>query len=407
MNESIMNESTNLTQNSVGTSPNEIILNLFSSSSGIPLGDSLIFWMIVLIIGFIIYTALSMFTEFEKPVILMCSSLHLFALDIIKSFGTYTFDLPFLGIYEVDRLVMTLGLVDWVFGFRLFNPALEIMSNYAIEGGDSLLNVLSIKMILDWIFTYSWMPLSILFITAMISIGDSILQFLIFFMAMYYTISIIEDKWEKQFSLQLPVSIAVGLLPVLMYAFYFSNPIHEFEKANIQISSLFHFVSVAPFFDIVIVVVLGTISFAIVLLIFSVLTKFLISSTIAAIPSRQEKKWTTDYTAVAFMTTLIYTFLYIMHPDYKWYLIIAVIIIWKIFRHVMEDIGREAKGRTKERKVRKKELAMIIHEVRNPSYNEREHPEDGSNVFFTIEIFLAVAGLLAIFIGVLLIMGLL
>ncbi|MCK4665571.1 hypothetical protein KAU33_02410 [Candidatus Dependentiae bacterium] len=410
MNDSVVNETVNFTQNNVGTSANEIILNLFSSSSGIPLGESVIFWLIVIIFGFILYTVFSMFTEYDKPVIVMISMIPLFAFDLIESFGTYTFDLPFLGIYEVDRFVMTLGLMDWIFGFQIFNPALEIMSNYPIEEGDPLTTALSFKVILDWIFTLSWIPISILFITAAVSIGDSILQFLIFFMAVYYAISIIEDRWERQFSLQLPVSIAVGLLPVLVYACFFSNPIHEFKEANIQIASVFNFISAAPLIDKGIVVTLGIISFVVVLLIFSVMTKFVLSSTIAAIPSRQQKKWTTDYSAVAFITTLLYAFLYVMHPDYKWYLIITVIIIWKIFRHVMEDIAHEAKGRTKEREMRRKELAMIVHEVQHPSYDERNHPGEpqGSNsVFFTIEIILAIIGFTAIFFAVLLLTGIL
>ena len=407
MNNTIINETSNFTQSGVGTTPNEIILNLFSSSSGIPLGESIIFWLIIVIFGFIIYTALSMFTSFEKPVVVMFSMSPLFAFDLIKSFGIYVFELPFIGVYEVDRFVMTLGLIDWIFGFQLFNPAIDIMSKYAIEEGDSLATCLDFKVILDLIFTLSWIPISILFITALISIGDSVLQFLIFFMAVYYAISIVEDKWERQFSLQIPVSIAVGLLPVLVYAFGFSNPIHEFEKANIQIASIFHFMSVAPLLDKGIVVILGMASFFIVLIIMSIMTKFLLSSTISVVPSMQQKKWTTDYSAVAFITTLLYSFLYVMHPDYKWYLIIAVIIVWKIFRHVMSDIAHEAKGRTRNREMRKKELAMIVHEVQNPTYDEREHPQGGSTIFFSIEIFFVIVGLLAVFCGVLLITGIL
>ena len=409
MNNSTINETVNATVNAthenLGANANEIILSYFSASSGVPLGESVVFWIIMGILGFLIYTALSAFTDFSKSVILMCSAIPLLAFDSIISFGIYVFDLPFLGVYEVDRLVMTLGLIDWMFGFQLFNSALDIMNNYAVAEGDPLTTALSFKVILDLIWNLSWVPLSILVITALISIGDSLLQFVIFFMATYYAISIIEDKWEQQFSLQIPVSIAIGAFPVLLYAFHFSNPIHEFEKANIQIASLIHFVDVAPFVDVAIVLLLGIASFFIVLIVMSVMTRTFLSTSIAVFPGMQMKMWSTSYGAVAFLTTLLYTFLYIMHPEYQWYLIIGVILVWKMFRHLMEDIAHEAKGRTREREGRKKEIAMIVNEVQNPSFQERSQPHGGSSTFFTIEVILTVIGLTVLFIGLLLLTG--
>ena len=405
MNNSTMNETVNATQGSLGNSANEIILNYFSASSGLPLGESIVFWIIMGILGFLIYIGLSSTTDFSKSVILMCSAVPLILFDSLMSFGVYVFDLPFLGVHEVDRLVMTLGLIDWIFGFQLFNHALDIMSGYAVAEGDPLTTALSFKVILDLILNWTWIPLLILTITAMISIGDSLLQFVIFFMATYYAISIIEDKWERQFSLQIPISILIGAFPVLLYACYFSNPIHEFEKANIQIASLIHFLDVAPFVDIMVVLMLGMASFFIVLIIMSIVTRTFISSSITIFPGMQEKMWTTSYGAVAFLTTLLYTFLYIMHPEYQWYLIIGVILMWKMFRHVMEDIAHEAKGRTREREGRKKEIAMIVHEVQNPSFQERSHPNTGSSTFFTIEVILTVIGLSVLFVGILIITG--
>lgn len=405
MNNSTINETVGATQDSLGTNANEIILGYFSASSGIPLGESIVFWIIMGILGFIIYTVLSSVTDFSKSVILLCSAIPLLAFDSYIPFGIYVFDLPFLGIYEVDKLVMTLGLIDWMFGFQLFNSALDIMNNYAVAEGDPLTTALSFKVILDLIWNLSWAPLLILVITALISIGDSLLQFVIFFMATYYAISIIEDKWDRQFSLQIPLSIIIGAFPVLLYALYFSNPIHEFEKANVQIASVIHFIDVAPFMDVAVVILLGIASFFIVLIIMSVITKSFMSSSTMVFPSMQGKQWTTNYGAVAFLTTLLYTFLYIMHPEYQWYLIIGVILVWKVFRHVMEDIAHEAKGRTREKEGRKKEIAMIVHEVQNPSFQERSHPEGSSSTFFTIEVILTVIGLAVIFIGILILTG--
>lgn len=405
MNNSTVNETLNATHETMNVNANEIILNYFSASSGVPLGESIVFWIVMAIFGFVIYTALSTLTDFSKSVILMLAAVPLVVFDSLMSFGIYTFDLPFLGVYEVDRLVMTLGLVDWMFGFQIFNSALDTMSTYAITEGDPLTTPLSFKVILDLLWNLSWIPLLILAITALISIGDSLLQFVIFFMATYYAISIIEDKWERQFSLQIPVSIAIGAFPVLLYAFYFSNPIHEFEKANIQIASLIHFLSVAPFMDVVLVAMLGSISFFIVLIIMSIVTKTFLSSSIMVFPGMQEKTWRTSYASVAFLTTLLYTFLYIMHPEYQWYLIVGVILVWKLFRHLMEDIAHEAKGRTREREGRRKEIAMIVHEVQNPSYEERTHPQGESSTFFTIEIILTIIGLGVLFIGLLLLTG--
>ena len=406
MNETVMNETSNITQASLGSSPNEIILNLFSASSGIPFGESIVFWLIIAILGFVIYTALSMFTEFNKSVIIVFSLMPLIAIDLIKSFGLYTFHLPFIGTYEIDKMVMTFSLVDWIFEFQIFNPALEIMSDYVVPESELLISNLTFTVLIDLIWTLSWMPLLILFLTAAISIGDSLLQFLIFFMAIYYAISIVEDKWERQFSLQVPLSILGAILPVIAYS-YFSNPIHEFIKANAQIALLFNFFSTAPLFDIVIVIILASLSFVIVFIIMSVMTKFFLSSSISLFPGMQEKQMTTSYSAVAFITTIIYTFLFIMHPEYKWYLIIAVILIWKIFRHVMEDIAHEAKGRTMQREGRKKEIALIVHEVQNPTYTERPLPKSGSGTFFTIEIVLTIAGLGILFFAFLMFIGLL
>lgn len=405
MNESI-NESINITQESLGGNANEIILNYFSTASGIPLGESIVFWIVMGIFGFIIYTLLSMLTDFSKSIIIMFSLLPLLLFDSLMSFGIYIFHLPFFGSYEIERLVMTFGFVDWIFGFQLFNPALDIMSSYTVAEGNPLTTHLSFGSIIDLIWNVSLLPLSILAITALISIGDSALQFIIFFMATYYALSIIEDKWERQFSLQVPVSIIIGAFPVLLYAFYFSNPIHEFEKANVQIASLIHFMSVAPLIDIIIVLGLGAVSFFFVLIVMSILTKTFMSSSIAVFPSMQEKQWKTNYASVAFITTLLYSFLYVMHPEYQWYLIIGVILVWKIFRHLMEDISHEAKGRTREREGRRKEIAMIVHEVQNPTHEERRSPQEGST-FFTIEIILTIIGLVILFIGMISFMGIL
>ena len=386
-----MNNSTigNVTDIGLGSTPNEIILNYFSVQSGIPLGETIIFWLVVSIFGFVIYNVLSMFTDFNKSTIIILSCIPLFIFDSILPFGTYVFVVPFIDDIVLTQMVMTLSLVDWIFGFQLFNPALDIMAKYAVIEGDPLTA-----------------GIGVMIVTGLFSIGDSILQFVIFAMACYYFISLGEDKARQQFSLQIPVSIIGGLIPVILYAFYFSNPIHEFQKANIQIASLIHFMDVAPLFDKSIVVTLGIISFFIVLIIMSVITRFFLSTAISVIPSMQQQVWMTSYGAVAFLNTLIYTFLYIMHPDYKWYIILGVIITWKAFRHIMEDVSHEAKGRTKAREDEKRKIAMIVHEIKHPSTNdERIQPHIKHKTIFNIEIILGLIGLVIILFGFLIITG--
>jgi len=89
-------------------SANEIFLNYLSTQLNIPFGDSLIFWFVGILIALVVFTFLQHFTDVSKPVALVAGFSVIVLMDLVTSYGTYIFELPFIGSYEVERLVMTL-----------------------------------------------------------------------------------------------------------------------------------------------------------------------------------------------------------------------------------------------------------------------------------------------------------
>ncbi|MCK5020501.1 MAG: hypothetical protein KAS32_26015, partial [Candidatus Peribacteraceae bacterium] len=273
------------------TSANEIFLSSLSSNLGVSFGDSLIFWFVGILVMLLIFTILQKFTGFTKSVSLILGFSFILLLDTISSYGTYVFELPFFGTHEFTRLVMTFSLIDYIFEFHLFNPALEVMSHYTVT---DVITTLPVKII-----------------ALALSVGDSLFQIIIFAMTAYYIISLIEYQFNREFEWQIPVSIIAGAIPVSIYAVFFSNPFHEYEMANIQASNVINFLTSAPNHEIIYVATLGFFSFLIVLLILSSLTQFTLSSVMSIRPKMQEQMLFTNYMSVAFLLTLLYTFLYI------------------------------------------------------------------------------------------------
>ena len=337
----------------------------------------------------LIFTFLQRFTEFTKSVSLIIGFSFILLMDGIVSYGTYIFELPFIASYEFTRFVMTFNLIDYIFEFQLFNPALELMSHYA---SPEIITTIPVKII-----------------ALSLSIGDSIFQIVIFSLTAYYIISLIEYQFNKEFEWQIPAAIIVGFIPVALYATFFSNPFHEYEKSNIQASNVINFLSNAPVSDILYVSILGFAAFIIVLLILSTIIHFALSSAINVIPKMQEQMWRTNYVSVAFLLTLLYTFLYLMHPEYKWYLILIVIFVWKFFRLFMEDISSKAKTRTNERNTYNKQAREMVNimstEFDLPQKNIAQvHPGHKQEKFY-LEIILALVALSLITFGILSLIG--
>jgi len=377
------------------TSVNEIFLNYISNQSGVSFGDSLLFWMFGLVIAMIIYLLLNSFTDFSKSVIIILAIMPTILLDLIISFGTYEFVLPFIGIYEIHNLVMTFSITDWVFGFQLFNPAKDIMALYTT-------NVVATSILVK-------------LMAFVLSLGDSIFQIILFSLTFYYIISLIEFKFNMEFEWQRVVSFVCGLVPVSIYALFFSNPFHEYEMANEQASNLVYFFNNAQSAEITFVILTGFIAFLLVFFIVSIITRFLLSAAISISPKMQEQLLMTSYASVAFLLTLLYAFLYVMHPDYKWYMIILVIIVWKLFRGVMEDISQEARVKTGERSVMNSQARTIVdmmtNEINTQGNGDNNDPlishREKTEVTFKLEILVAMISIILILLGILIIMGIL
>ena len=371
-------------------SVNDILLTFLSSESGVPLGDSMVFWILIGMLGILIFLALNMFTEFSKPVIIVLSLAPLLILDTIISFGTYTFEFPVIGDFEINRFVMIFGLIDFVFGCHLFDSAIPIIQSYAISTPHSSF------------FIY--------ILTFLISVGDSLLQFVLFSIAAFYVISIIEYRVNREFEWQLPVSIVAGLIPVIAYAMFFSNPFEEFEKANIQVSNICNFFSEATTFELIHIIVLGLVSFGIVFMAISVIVHFLMSATIAIVPKMQMKLFETSYNSVAFLLTVLYVILYILHPDYQWYIILGVIIVWKGFRGYIGEISTSAKQKTVQRRIRNAQVEDFKAVIREEFHDNTEEPvsplpDENKKGWFSLEKVVIIIGTVLILVGILLYTG--
>ena len=100
-----------------------------------------------------------------------------------------------------------------------------------------------------------------------------------------------------------------------------------------------------------------------------------------------------------------------MHPDYKWYLILMVIIIWKVFRGFMEEVSTKAKLKTGQRSEMRSQAREIVDtmalEFDMPKSSTSLNREPKSEVGLNIEILIAVVLIALVGLGILLFTGVL
>ena len=151
--------------------------------------------------------AMTIFMNTRAGVRFMAAYTPVLLVDGFKSFGEYTISLPYFE-YTFTHFVMTFKLIDYIFTFKILTPIMSTVSTFE----DLTIEPSMIVIGITWIYSF----------------GDSILQLLIFILAAYSILTLIENWTNKQIPYQFIISIFLGLIPVFLYANYFSNPVTEY-----------------------------------------------------------------------------------------------------------------------------------------------------------------------------------
>ncbi len=164
-------------------SPNEIILQQTAQINGGGfLSDSNYFWMVSTAIFLIAYFSLAFSPMHIKKGLRVAIALLIpVMIDLILSFGTFTFYFPLDYNVTVDRGVMFLTLLNKIFTFEIFSfyssPILTPFISAASQTTDSI-----------FVFAIGFLSAGI----------DSIMEFIFFVAFFYFILSWLEDKIGAQ-----------------------------------------------------------------------------------------------------------------------------------------------------------------------------------------------------------------
>lgn len=367
MNESII--STNST--------NDIFIELIQQYFGTSISDSFLFIAVMGIIFVIIYGVMSIFTDKKAGVKFVAGYLPTLVIDGFFSFGKYTITLPFFE-HTFTHFVMTFKLIEYLFTFKLLTPLIDIINTFEEVNPDPSIIINGIT----WLYSF----------------GDSILQYLVFILAAYSLLTLIENWSNKQIPYQLIVSIILGFIPVLIYAHFFSNPFHEYELSQIYITTLINFIFNASWIMLSYAFILIFISLIIIYIINLMMIQFFVSIFVIVSPKIKALDYNTSFDSIAFLFTTFYAFLFLMHPEYTWYTIMLVILIWTGFKHFLDTIVSEANHKNNERRKQSMLARKVSKEIvkLQPNNTEMTRTVEEDNLITTIIIPLLISIILII-----------
>lgn len=322
VNQTILNNSLS------NSTPNEIFIGLLPKSPESSLfSDSNIFWIAAIVSFILIYLSLGFFPSITRSMRVLLSLAVPILLDIALSFGSFIFIFPFGYSFTITNGVMFTKLIDYIFTYGLYT-----------DYSNALLH--------PYILTASSEPSSIIvYLITLLSTGiDSILEFAFLSYATYMIISVIENSWHKQIKHQLPISLAVGAIPTLYYMIFISNPLLEANDMIINLNGTLNFFSNAPLTDKFIAFFFIIVNFAIIMEIIYLITELIFSLYTKMNYSGESIKWSYNMQGIALMYAFIYSLIYLLHSDFKWYIVFPILLGYSYFKNKTTNYVRTAKA---------------------------------------------------------------
>jgi hypothetical protein len=277
-------------------------------------------WLGLLLLFFIVYFIVIWFSDIRKSTAIVIAFFPVLLLDAVISFGIYTFKFPLGFSYTTQKFYITLSIFDYVFNFGLFkNYGLAVFDHvnglYLLSGTQN---------ILTFLFVFS----------------DSLIEFVLIAYVLYYLIGRID------------FALLGASIPTLVYTWRISNPLTEFVTAKATVSHVFYFLSRAAPEQKLLVIGLFLLSFAFIVFIIATVSGFFMTVGKTTVrPGLEASSWEFSMTGVALGWTLAYAVVQLLHPEYSWYAVLPVLIIYNIFRSRMKGMAERRKAEKAQRQM--------------------------------------------------------
>lgn len=338
----------------VTNSTNQVFLNSVEQWTGIGLADSFVYFVVMASI-FLILWLISRSVEMRRGNrIIFSSSIFLASEALITEFGTYTIQLPFGGEYITNRFVHIFELLDWVFSFGLFQHfGIPIVNEYTM----------------DMVNTE---PTGMLFgLVAVLSFGDTIFQIILLSFGMYAVLTLIENKFNFQFPFQRVLSVLLGATPSIIMAMSYSNPIEEFETSKSIVMVGLYFVNTTManggWLDFGFVMMLLMASLMLIYYFLGIIVDMFLSTYININPKGKEIDYKVSISSVTSMIVILYSAVFLFHPEYPYYKILTVLLFMTFFKKFLDSVVRKAKTENNERRRQQRFANLVAERIKTPA----------------------------------------
>lgn len=320
----------------------EVLANTILNLTGIDVSGTLLSSLMFFFIFMTLFFLFTKFTTMKKGVCVLSAYSVIFALDMIDSYGEYTFHFPLGNDVIITHGVITARMLDWVYMFGIFEHASTILATYSEQA------------------ILSESPY-VIYGSALYAFGDMILAFIFIALGINAAITLFENKFHKQLPYQRIISILISSTIIYVWMQSFSNPVHEMETTQNYFATTMYFLMEGTKMEHITVVVLGFLGFAI-LYVANVIFMDVGVTGIANMSSKNVETFT-SFKSVTIALTIMYTFMFALHPDYAWYYIILMITIMKIFRLFLNKIVKRANIENMERRRDMAISGQILHDL--------------------------------------------
>lgn len=356
--------------------PNDVIIDKASQfTAGGFLSDSNYFWFVSIATFLIVYFLLgfSPFNIRKSLRIVMALSIPVLV-DLLISFGTFTFVFPLGYSFTISHGVMFISMLDRIMTYGIFifysSPITTPFISIASETADSI-------------------PV---FIFGFLSAGiDSILDFLFFTILFYYLISFIENKIGKQTDYQLAISIALAGIPTIIYSIFISNPFHEIKEVIKTTNGMLTFFMSGDVINILFVIILFFINFMLIASIVFIFIELIINTYMKIYYNKKSLEWEIDFAGMAGAYTFAYSLLFFLHSDYRWFVVLPGLAIIQLLRSSTSNVVNTHKQNMAD----ENRISKVIDNYRDTEQQPVIHDEMSSkNLIIGL---IALAGVLIIY----------
>lgn len=285
-------------------------------------------WLLLLLLFIVIYFIVIWFSDISKSTAIFIAFIPVLILDLIFSFGSYVFHLPFNFNYPIKHFVITAQTLDFIFNFGIFKGVglqtfNTVSGTYALSG---------IQNFVVYLFTFS----------DVIILGISLLFIL------YY----IGDNFSNALT-------GTGII-TLIYV-YFTNPFDESKTAVATTQHIFYFMEHASPEQQITVLGSAFISFVAIVFLISIVSSFFITVGKTTVrPGLEASSWQFNMTGIAFGLSVIYSITSVLHPEYSWYVVLPLLIGCSIVRSSMHSYAEDRRDRRQERENIREAVTSVI-----------------------------------------------